>query len=171
MQSKAKHRHIIQQRFREYLSEELQKMSAQICAKIRALPEYQQAQHVMIYQPMQDEVDVSMLLEDDTKEFYLPEMVNNEIQVQRMEDQQIIRDLSMLDLILVPGRAFTQDGKRIGRGGGHYDRFLIRLLDTTPTIGVAFHFQLFEDVLQDKHDVRMQHVVTNTKPYETFNVV
>jgi len=63
-------------------------------------------------------------------------------------------------LILVPGRAFDGDGRRLGRGGGYYDRVLPGLRTLGPVVGVAYHCQLFERVPTESHDVSMDRVVT-----------
>jgi len=49
-----------------------------------------------------------------------------------------------LDLVVVPGLAFDEAGNRLGRGMGYYDRFLSRLPEHVPTIGLAFAFQIVE---------------------------
>jgi len=51
-------------------------------------------------------------------------------------------NLEKLDLVIVPGVAFSQQGSRLGRGKGYYDRFLGRLPGDTPSIGLAFDFQV-----------------------------
>jgi 5-formyltetrahydrofolate cyclo-ligase len=65
-----------------------------------------------------------------------------------------------LDLVVVPGLAFTADGHRLGQGGGHYDRFLARVRPECVTVGVGFTEQLVDAVPQEPHDVRLHHVVT-----------
>jgi 5-formyltetrahydrofolate cyclo-ligase len=67
--------------------------------------------------------------------------------------------LAQLDLIVVPGLAFTAEGSRLGRGAGFYDRFLTTILPTTVKIGVCFEFQKVSEVPQESHDVKMDAVV------------
>ncbi len=69
----------------------------------------------------------------------------------------------MVDLVVVPGLAFDHEGRRLGRGGGHYDRFLPKLRRETVTIGVCFDTQVVERVPTSDHDWRLQYVVTPTR--------
>ena len=46
------------------------------------------------------------------------------------------------DVVIVPGLAFTSTGRRLGQGGGWYDRFLVGVRDDCVTVGVCFHEQL-----------------------------
>ena len=62
-----------------------------------------------------------------------------------------------IDLVLVPGLAFTVDGGRLGQGGGHYDRFLAEC--RAPAIGVCFAEQLVDELPLRAHDVRLLRVV------------
>ncbi len=55
-------------------------------------------------------------------------------------------DPATLDVVLVPGLAFTADGVRLGQGGGHFDRFLPRLRPDCLTIGVGYREQLVDDL-------------------------
>ena len=68
-------------------------------------------------------------------------------------------DIAGVDLILVPGLAFTADGKRLGRGGGYYDRLLASLPKTTHTIGVCFATQLVTALPMESHDRPVDRVV------------
>jgi 5-formyltetrahydrofolate cyclo-ligase len=70
-------------------------------------------------------------------------------------------DPTTLDVVVVPGLAFTADGRRLGQGGGHYDRFLPRLRADCITVGAAFAEQLVDDLPTDPHDVRLDLVVTD----------
>ena len=66
-----------------------------------------------------------------------------------------------LDVVIVPGLAFAVDGRRLGQGGGHYDRFLPRLRAECLTIGVCYAEQLVADLPNDTHDIAVHLVVTD----------
>jgi 5-formyltetrahydrofolate cyclo-ligase len=68
-------------------------------------------------------------------------------------------------LVLVPGVAFTMRGERMGRGGGHYDRLLAELPQHAITVGLAYSFQLLDDIPQAEWDRRLNFVVTETAIY------
>lgn len=70
-------------------------------------------------------------------------------------------DPATLDAVIVPGLAFTPDGRRLGQGGGHYDRLLARLAPGVVTIGVCFGEQLRDDLPTEPHDQRVDHVITD----------
>lgn len=70
-------------------------------------------------------------------------------------------DPATLDVAIVPGLGFTADGRRLGQGGGHYDRFLPRLRPGCVTVGVCFAEQLIPDLPVEPHDARVDVVVTD----------
>lgn len=68
--------------------------------------------------------------------------------------------LSEVRAVLVPAVAFDLNGQRLGRGKGHYDRFL-PLVPKALRIGVAFNCQLsFQPLPSEAHDQRMHFIVT-----------
>ena len=69
-------------------------------------------------------------------------------------------DPGAVDVILVPGLAFTRAGQRLGRGGGFYDRLLARLPAVTWKIGVCFEVQISDAVPSEPHDVTVDCVMT-----------
>lgn len=59
-------------------------------------------------------------------------------------------------VVLVPGLAFDRRGNRLGRGRGHYDRFLGRpALRAASKIGVCWNLQIAETVPTQAHDVTL----------------
>ena len=65
-----------------------------------------------------------------------------------------------VDMVVVPGVAFTADGHRLGQGGGWYDRFLADVGDETVTIGVCFAEQVVSAVPQEPHDISVHRVIS-----------
>ena len=63
-----------------------------------------------------------------------------------------------IDLALVLGLAFDRHGIRLGHGSGYFDRFLAR--HPLFAVGVAFDFQLVDELPRAAHDRPMAAVVT-----------
>jgi 5-formyltetrahydrofolate cyclo-ligase len=67
-------------------------------------------------------------------------------------------DLDAIGMIAVPGVAFDHSNNRMGRGRGFYDR----LLKTTPhaaKIGLAYSFQMMDEIPVEPHDVPMDLII------------
>lgn len=62
-------------------------------------------------------------------------------------------------LVLVPGMAFDVSGRRLGYGGGYYDRFFARE-PQHPRWGLAYGFQMVEELVQEDWDQRVERVIT-----------
>lgn len=74
-----------------------------------------------------------------------------------------ILEPEMIDCIVLPGAVFDRKGGRIGYGGGYYDKYLSLCRDDVVTIGAAFSLQLYDSIPQEKHDVKMQYIVTENE--------
>jgi 5-formyltetrahydrofolate cyclo-ligase len=61
---------------------------------------------------------------------------------------------------LVPGLAFTRKGGRLGYGGGWYDRLLCKVPKRVPKIGIAYAFQLVDELPTEPHDICLTSVVS-----------
>ena len=66
-----------------------------------------------------------------------------------------------LDALLVPGLAFDDAGNRLGRGRGFFDRILRETRGAK--LALAYDLQLVKEVPTEKHDVRMDYIITETK--------
>lgn len=59
---------------------------------------------------------------------------------------------------IVPGLAFTRGGKRLGYGGGWYDRMMVGSAEGASRIGVAYDFQVVGDLPAEPHDVPLTEI-------------
>ncbi len=79
--------------------------------------------------------------------------------VNRPVDERSIRT------VIVPGRAFTKEGLRLGRGNGGYDHWISDQRKRNPDtrfIGVCFDCQIVQEIPTEEHDERVDVVMTPT---------
>jgi 5-formyltetrahydrofolate cyclo-ligase len=151
--------------------------SRQICERVLALKPWANAASVLLFAPTASEPDISPLM-NDGKQVSLPafneKLGRYEARLVQSENDWApgrygipepatscpLTDLSTLELVLAPGVAFTLDGTRLGRGKGYYDRLLAQV--KAIKIGVCFDWQVLPRIPRDRHDVKMDHIVTPT---------
>lgn len=116
---------------------DMERISRVLCDKIRENNYYKSAKNVMLFYPTRFEVNLLNLLNDD-KNFYLPRVLGDDLQVcpyksgDKLERSSfgILEPVSnsinkdCLDLVIVPALMADKRGYRLGYGGGFYDRFL-----------------------------------------------
>jgi len=72
-----------------------------------------------------------------------------------------------IDVIVVPGVAFTKAGARLGYGGGYYDELLSRWQHPPRLIAPAFELQIVPELPTTSRDWPVDVVVTETAVYAT----
>lgn len=72
------------------------------------------------------------------------------------------------DVLIMPLVGFTDDGQRIGQGGGHYDRWLADN-DAALAIGLAWDCQLVDNLPLEPHDRPLTAIVTPTRLFGPFD--
>ncbi len=78
--------------------------------------------------------------------------------------EEFTSNIIVPDILFIPGLAFTKSKERLGRGKGFFDRYLNKFSGVK--IGVCFEDQVFEMLVQDEHDVRMDYLVTELNIYK-----
>ena len=73
---------------------------------------------------------------------------------------------SEVEVFLIPGLAFTVDGKRLGRGGGFYDQIL-KFYPNSLKIGLTSNDRILNDIPTEDHDILLNYVFTNDKYYKS----
>ena len=94
---------------------------------------------------------------------YKEPFIKNALNILEPENPIKIKEV---DVFLVPGVAFTASGKRLGRGGGYYDKLLSKYPDTLK-IGITFNERIMQDLPTESHDISMNYVFTNDKYYKS----
>jgi 5-formyltetrahydrofolate cyclo-ligase len=72
-------------------------------------------------------------------------------------------DIRAIDWVLVPGVAFDAAGRRLGYGGGYYDRLLALMPPSTPRVAGAFDAQLVPVVPAAPHDLVVDTLATESQ--------
>lgn len=95
------------------------------------------------------------------------ELVENRFHILEPKNQPenlVLED--KIDVIIVPLVAFDNKGNRMGMGGGYYDRMLKKVRKDCLVIGVAYEFQLVDELLVEEWDMPMDIVITDKNCYE-----
>ncbi len=95
------------------------------------------------------------------------ELVENRFHILEPKNQPenlVLED--KIDVIVVPLVAFDNKGNRMGMGGGYYDRMLKKVRKDCLVIGVAYEFQLVDELLVEEWDMPMDIVITEKNCYE-----
>lgn len=65
-----------------------------------------------------------------------------------------------IDMVLIPGVAFSRAGVRLGYGGGYYDRWLAAAGTAHVRIGISYQSLVQDELPRADHDVLVHHIVT-----------
>ena len=163
---------------RKELGDEIrQQASLTICAHLAAWDIFQTSENILTYMPIRSEVDLRSLLNDfPEKHWSLPRILPGEdgrmVFHEYDPDNLIVHPYGMaepaphlpqvpadeIQLVLAPGLAFDRSGKRLGYGGGYYDRFFQGFKGVS--LGVVFQALLLEGLPNGEHDVPVDWLVS-----------
>jgi len=157
--------------------------SHELCKLVQAQELWRAARSVLFYMPLPDEVDIRELMNvafaegksvalprySSQQGRYAPCLISNTTTdlcagaycISEPSAQCPIADPNKLDLLLIPGVGFSLDGRRLGRGKGHYDRLLAEVRGQK--CGVAFDWQVTVEVPAERHDILLNYIVTPTR--------
>jgi 5-formyltetrahydrofolate cyclo-ligase len=157
--------------------------SSRIQSAFLAADFYRTSQALVLYSALAHEVSTDTILTDALRaghEVYFPRLnaAHNALALCKvasrsdlapgaygiLEPQTPAIDSASLppSVVVVPGLAFTIRSERMGRGGGHYDRLLAEIPPHAITVGLAYSFQLLDDIPQSGWDRRLNFVVTES---------
>lgn len=136
------------------------------------------AQCIALYAPLPHEVNLLPLLQEYPQHDYVfplcqpgrqlefrrvrnaaTELVPGAMNIPEPAAHTLAVSPECIDILIVPGVAFTASGERLGYGGGYYDRFIPRCAQAR-LVALAFPEQLVDSIPTDEHDLRIPQLIT-----------
>ena len=172
---KAELRKQVLQEMKAISQEQKQAMDQALTDQFLKHPFYQEAKVIATYLSFPHEFQTQELIEQalrDGKKVLIPKTYpKGRMDFVVYDPQQLVKtsfgllepqgnlevvDASQIDLIHVPGLAFTTEGYRIGYGGGYYDRYLKHF--PGHTLSTVYPCQI-QDFSPENHDIPVQEVL------------
>jgi 5-formyltetrahydrofolate cyclo-ligase len=152
--------------------------ASRIVKRVLELPQVKAAGTVTVYLDFGSEIPTSELiavLDAEGKRVAVPRVRGGEITMIRYRPGDPVAESSYgmmepagneeippeeIDVLVTPAVAFDRSGRRLGYGGGFYDRYVRRTRPDALRVGVAYSAQLVEEVPNGSIDEPVDLVVT-----------
>lgn len=161
---------------------EWQKATEKITAAVTSHMRFREATDIYCYVDFQGEAGTRLVMEEAWrlgKDVWAPRISGRKMEFFHIEHFSQLRpgtmgilepeDGALADgidaLVIMPGVAFDRNRRRIGYGGGYYDKYLAAHPRLT-AMAIAFDCQVLDEVPYEEHDIRPQVLVTETSVYE-----
>lgn len=173
-------RQFIRNEKRQYSSSQLEELSLSVLSRLNENEHLQKAKTILMYYSLPDEMNTHQYIDYLLalgKKVLLPEVIDGENMVIREYTGKhdlkegafhIMEPIGSLfpkekyqeiHLAIIPGMAFDQQGNRLGRGKGYYDRFLQKIPQVYK-IGICFPFQLVDEIPTEETDIKMDTIMS-----------
>jgi len=152
--------------------------SRAIRLKLENLPEFMEADKILVYLSTKQEVDTHELVQDcldNEQVVYAPKIVGDKLVICPVKNWDELKKGTFgilepceiidpehpneMDFILVPGVAFDRKGHRLGYGKGFYDKMLKGV--EGHIVGLAFQEQMVKEIPKEAHDIPMDIIITD----------
>ena len=134
-------------------------------------------QVVALFAPLRDEVQIGSLMQRIECRVVVPRVEGDEMEFYDLASDSLAEgsfgimepqsgepiEPRKIDVMVVPGVAFTPSGDRLGRGKGFYDRYLSREGFRAYCVGVCYSHQVVDELPVEPHDRRMDEVVSGNE--------
>ncbi len=163
-----------------------------ILQRIIMLPEFLNAKTILFYASFRSEVDTIDLIKLSLhldKRAVLPKVCKKEnilrlYEIESLDelargymwilepsvDETRLRNISDIDLIIIPGAAFDSHGNRLGYGAAYYDKLLATTEKKIPIVAPAYEEQIVEEIPAEPHDIKVNKIVTERRVISTIKV-
>ena len=178
---------VVRRRLAEVSAEEMRGWSDAICRRLIEWPSTREAHCAMVYLATPGEAGVDDYTrwrlaqgltvcgprvdwQANTLEPRLIEDPDEGVEIRRHGIREPVSgagavEAGRIDVVLTPGVAFDESGRRVGRGAGCYDRFFARndLMEGILAVGVCFEAQLVDRAPADAHDMSVGAIITEQR--------
>jgi 5-formyltetrahydrofolate cyclo-ligase len=184
MKSKKEIREEIRQKLKRQGKKERDQRSGKIYRLLLGLPQFRDSTKPLIYLSLPEEVDTLPLIGwclKEGKKVVVPAMPTTDQAFELRQITDLAKDTQIggfgmleprldqtkkvtpqeIDCAVLPALAFDRSGKRLGRGGGYFDKVLANIRKGVPRIGLAFEFQVMNDIPTDVHDQPIDHLISS----------
>ncbi len=188
MNKKEKMRTIYQNKRQEMKKDILNKKSNIIINKIYDYIKENQFNNIMIFVSFRNEIYthdlIKKLLDENNTNLYVPYIDKNVDEMKISHITNYDKDLvpgvfgilepkenlrqddnlkDKLDLIIVPGLVYSENGYRIGYGGGYYDKFLSSISKNVKKVGIVYSNLVVNELPINNYDIPVDLIITDNK--------
>lgn len=158
------------------LETERMRAAEEVFARLEQTAAFMMSERILMYHSLPDELSTHEFIRKwcGRKHFYLPRVNGVNLEILPYDESRLAlgsfhieeptgNDMSAIDdieMIVVPAVAYDRSGNRVGRGKGYYDRLLAD--SRARKVGVAYDFQLVDEIDSEPHDVRVDVVITES---------
>ena len=171
-------RRAIGEKKRAMTRDEIERASERLAEKFLQTKFYRDCRSIYAYLSYNQEVRTDVLIRraiQEGKRVAVPKVYGDEMCFLWLDDPnqvapgaygipEPIADEPIADddtaLVLMPGLAFDPEGRRLGYGGGFYDRFLAKE-PNHPLVALCYGFQMFDHLETEPHDIPVDLVIAD----------
>lgn len=164
---------------KNYSTASLKEKSHAVIANLEAMPLFINANSIMIFWSMDDEVFTHdfIIRNYEFKKIYLPSINGDYLEIKEFKginnliensnfgipepEGNTLSNINEIDIIFVPGVAFDRNLNRIGRGKAFYDKLLSNFKN--PKIAICFDFQIVDSIPIESNDIKMDMIIAESE--------
>ena len=155
--------------------------SKDICQKLLNLAEIKRKKTFSCYLPINSEVETKLIIDilkrrktknflptyiDKKNEYFFCEFTSWQNLKKGPFDilqptKTKITDLSLINVAIIPGLAFSKSGVRLGYGKGVFDKLLAK--SNALIIALAYDFQIIDKIPREKHDLTVDIIISEKR--------
>ena len=138
---------------------------------------YKQSKNILCYYSIGSEVITHSLFKDKSKKWFLPRINGENLDVCKYSDElvcknnfkvlepqtDVVKDLSVIDMVIIPCVCADKNGYRLGYGKGYYDRLLKHFDNDVKKVVLTYSDLFFDSVYPNDFDEKADVIITDKK--------